>query len=283
MNRWEPRPASNSRGHLPTCPGVLPQAARGGGTLGSERKRARRTRPVTLWVAGRFAFCDGYRIAGMGLFEDLANEAPILKQVWRTFLLAVVAVGTAAWSALHFLYKKRFSDMNERLLLRQEEADRLTRLIEDLKPEKTAYGRLTNDALKERTNKLIKRLRGFYEEELRNEIKHQEQERLFRSAEWPPASLEAGRQLFKERWTSTFEADFKTEAILLRNEILQRLSHIPTSEVIRGGIWGPGGEYHVDLSMYNSIMYIVQVEVLANHLQALSELLPPSPSIGLLQ
>ena len=75
-----------------------------------------------------------------------------------------------------------------------------------------------------------------------------------------------------------YNQEFKSEAVLLRNEILARLPTLPP-----GGIWGPGAEYRIDLSAYGFLLYIVQLEGIANSLESLAKLLPQESSSSKLQ
>jgi hypothetical protein len=204
----------------------------------------------------------------IGVSIDVQKEWEIITTAPLAFVLALSAVGAIMWGILVLMKSSEISGLREQLRLKDLNLAERDRLIRELRPVQTAYTVLSNETLKRNTVAFVEKLRAYYLRERGEEIKHQEREQMFVN-EWPGASVEAGRQRLKLSWTSAYEAEFKSEAVLLRNEILARLPTVPP-----GGIWGPGSEYRLDLSNYGPIEYIFQIETIANHLESIAKLLP---------
>jgi len=186
-------------------------------------------------------------------------------------------ISSAPWSfailslavvfVVRLFYRHRMNDLTSQLAQRN-------RLIEDLKPNGTAYTRLGNSTLRDRAIRLAGQIRAFYEEaETEDRLIHQSDERLgdFGSAQWAEQKRYEALQQRMARRQSEYDSRFRSDAIHLRNEILDRLPGPPT-----GSTRGPGGEYRsTDLVVYEDrLEYNVQLQVIAQNLDALARQLP---------
>ena len=133
---------------------------------------------------------------------------------------------------------------------------------------------LNNSVLLDRALNLATRLREYQAEEERGEKSMKEYEAA-NGAQWGSESDYSAKseKMKSERLEARdrhFQQTFKIDAVHLRNEILSRL---PPGQP-PGGIWGPGGEYRIDLSQYDKIIYTFQLDTLARHLEGIAKLLP---------
>jgi hypothetical protein len=175
--------------------------------------------------------------------QVLQKEWGVITGAPWSFMGAVVAIGTLIYVFINKLKAAELKGLEEQNHLKDVRMADQDRIIRDLKPTQTAYSKLSNATLKGRADRLVLTLRGFHQQESEREIREQEGEKLFRSQEWPSASLEAGRQTRKLRWTAAYNTDFKSEAMLLRDEIFTRLPGVPP--VVIWTEWIPHRSFNV--------------------------------------
>ena len=204
------------------------------------------------------------------MLHALQQEWHVIENAPWSFVTAVAALGVAEWFFLSIIYQSKLDGLTQQLSLKTDQLDHSERLLRDLRPTETSYARLSNEILARKADALAKRLREYYVDESDNQIREEEADRALKSrGEWSDGMFQAAKERRTIRWTSAYDGQFKSDAVLLRNEILLRLPVSP-----KGGTWGPGGEYRVDLSMYGSIQSLLQIEQLATHLESIGRLLP---------
>ena len=199
-----------------------------------------------------------------------------------SFALLVSLTVTLSWIAVRAFYKQESAAAKQeaakaRVDLTEDRLKVSERILREQRPAKTAFSDLTNQALLDRAMDLAFKLRRYQDEEEARIKQLREYDEAVRPNWGNPedynrrASAKEAEQ--QERLDRHFQTHFKIDAILLRNEILERL---PLGDP-PGGIWGPGGEYRIDLSAYDKMKYVWQLEVLGRHLEGIGKLLPINP------
>jgi len=198
------------------------------------------------------------------LMETLKGEWPVIHDAPISFFIAVVSLSAIGLLVLRFVYAGR-------ILLLKDQIKNKDRLIKDLRPSKTYWEQLDNIVLTEKVTFLVGQLRETY-----RHYRDQEDELLMLNLKVKEGlkavsndEQEKRRRLLRDNYDSTFKCD----AILLRDEILRRIPSLPP-----GIRLSPGGEYHIDVSMYGSFQDPIQLQLVADDLECLSKNLPVSQS-----
>jgi hypothetical protein len=205
------------------------------------------------------------------MLSELQTEWYVITSAPWAFVGSVAIVSGVAWAIIHFAKAAEVSGLKEQLRLRELHILKQDGLIRDLRPEQTAYAMLSTVDLKQKTFSLVHRLREWYQRESNEEINDRERDKVL-NKDWGTASVDAGQQRRKLRWNADYNALFKSEAILLRDELYARLAAM--NQRPPGGMSGPGGDYRVDHSSFGSIDYIFQGEIVADYLERAAKLLP---------
>lgn len=195
----------------------------------------------------------------------MVSGAPLL------FLAAVAAgVGILWW----LFGRRRVALLRAEVELLDQQLKYTDQLIADLRPQATAYSKLLNGSLRERAVRVAVGIYNLFEQ-ASSERMYASKRRGEEASQEPEPSLvamqEADTASILRRAQSRYDLEFRSDALGLSREILDRLSTLPS-----GAAAGRGGGYTLaDLSLYEGPLgYISQLQVIAQNLDALARQLP---------
>jgi hypothetical protein len=200
-------------------------------------------------------------------FEYLATELDVIASAPVAFISSVLICATACWFILRWANRQQVDVLKQSLALKEDLIMQRERLISELQPKNTRYSLLTNEQLQREALDLVRRLREFYrvEEQREQEIQRYDEHLIETGQGFSAKQFTEATGRRKQELRRAFGEHFRSDALLIRDNLLERLpSHPP------GGIYGPGGEYRVDFFPYEG-EHIAQISVVADQLERLAK------------
>lgn len=172
------------------------------------------------------------------LISHLQKEWSILSSAPFTFVITLILGGLVAFLAMNWAYEARFKLLQDRLLAKQDSLlakdDQLAEYRERLHltpASRGGFSRLTHAELKQKALGLVQQIRTFL-------VKHETENRKVSDSKWQQMVMakteEEKQRLWNEhtnistqfylRLNSEYNQQYKVDAILLRDEILSRLT-----------------------------------------------------------
>lgn len=205
----------------------------------------------------------------MDPFEFFREHWNTFKKFRWTFLSLALIVASIAYNAAAWRYQGIIESVHERLALKDEQLQSYKNRLDLTPTYNSASSRLSNTDLKNRSIKLVKTLRDaledFWEEQSRSM-------RDYSARSYEAATEGEKNLLFREetnvlirlnaRLNAQYNREFKADAVLLRDEMLSRLSGQKTS---------------INASTYEYPVNPIGMEEVATDLEKLARNLPLQP------
>jgi len=163
------------------------------------------------------------------ILEFLSKNWETLKSAPLVFVSFLLLAFAFAIVVANFVYKERIETLKERLISKDDQINEYRQRLHLVDTNKTAYSQLTNQELRTASSNLISRLREYADQHELADRRRDEAERQ----QMLQAKSEEERQKIWNTYTSAlltapnlnseYSSRFRSEAILIRDEVLSRL------------------------------------------------------------
>ncbi len=201
------------------------------------------------------------------LINHLKNNWEVLKQAPGVFIISCLLIAALVYYAVDLFYKERIETLKERLTAKDEQLNEYRRKGSSSQASVTSFARLSNLELIQKSSQIFGQVRqllsSYHQSEINNRQAY-DNLRLTANTEveknklWNDYGSQSSR--ISAELMQQYDSKFKTDAILLRDEILSRLPKVTRED-------------HVN-SMYDHPTNPIGIEMVVSDLEKLTKSLP---------